>query len=179
MTNYQQVIKEYIDSKIVTVSIPYIDFDGYEQIGQMEVHDRVDHDVKIIFSFLKDYGFRINKIEPANGRDDYGLIRENITSCYNFREVIAPGGKKKGLSKHAWGLAIDLNPKNNPSDPHLNGDFDFNSTKGVIDKDCINLFKEYPFWWGGEIFSNFYDPHHFESYLTEDEKFINNLYAKL
>ena len=84
---------------------------------------------------------------------------DNITTGYNFRFVM---GTDK-LSKHAKGYAIDLNPKVNPAKPSkISHVYDESIEKGKITPEVINLFKKWGFKWGGEIFGNFWDSHHFE-----------------
>ena len=84
---------------------------------------------------------------------------DNITTAYNFRFIM---GTKK-LSKHAEGYAIDLNPKVNPAKPSkISHVYDESIEVGKITDDIVNIFKKWGFKWGGEIFGDFYDSHHFE-----------------
>ncbi len=48
-------------------------------------------------------------IDNYNADDDRSM-EDNNTSCFNYRVVAGT----KNLSKHAYGLAIDLNPRYNP-----------------------------------------------------------------
>jgi hypothetical protein len=67
------------------------------------------------------------------------------------------------LSNHAYGLAIDLNPKVNPAKPSkISHVYDEGISKGKITKEVIDIFKKWGFEWGGEIFGDFWDSHHFQ-----------------
>jgi len=95
----------------------------------------------------------------------------NNTSAFNYRNATG----SSNLSRHAYGMAIDLNPQQNPylwksgnrykyahdnaasfidrkmDDPHI-------IVKGDI---CYEIFKKYGFSWGGE-WTNPIDYQHFE-----------------
>tara|TARA_R110000803_G_scaffold4416_4_gene14870 strand:- start:1440 stop:1997 length:558 start_codon:yes stop_codon:yes gene_type:complete len=182
--NIRKIIKEEISndsidvlikSKIQDVSVKYIDFNGDEQTGIIQVNERIVPNIKKVFNQLHKNGFRINKIEPANGRGDKELIDNNITTGFNFRRAITPNGLGK-LSKHAWGLSWDINPQVNPAEPNCGMTFDFNCEFGVLNQDDIDMIKSNGFEWGGEIFKGFYDSHHFEVPFTDEELKIQNTY---
>jgi D-alanyl-D-alanine carboxypeptidase len=54
---------------------------------------------------------------------------------------------ERGLSVHAWGIAIDLNAASNKP-----------GSRGDMDERVIKIFCEHGFYWGG----NFGDPMHFQ-----------------
>lgn len=54
------------------------------------------------------------------------------------------------VSTHAWGIAIDLNPAQNPL-----------GSEGKMDPRVIDIFKQHGFTWGGD-FSSRKDPMHFQ-----------------
>ena len=168
-----QKIEELVRSKIVDVTVKYIDFNGDDQSGIIQVNERIASNIKTVFNQLYDSGFRINKVEPSSGRSDKELIDQNITTCFNFRRAITPKGLGK-LSKHAWGLAWDINPRVNPAEPNCGMDFEHGCEFGVLEKEEINLVKSNGFGWGGEIFKSFYDSHHFEVPFTKEEIKIQN-----
>ena len=80
--------------------------------GQLVVHQRVAVQVRDIFSDLFVAKFPIARMEPIEkfGGDDEKSMQANNTSAFNCRAVT--GGK--GFSKHAYGVAIDINPLWNP-----------------------------------------------------------------
>ena len=86
--------------------------EGCTQLGELVCHRTIATDVVHIFRRLYAAGYRISRIVPidAYDGDDERSMTENNTTCFNFRPVAGT----KVLSKHARGLAIDLNPLRNP-----------------------------------------------------------------
>ena len=98
-------------------------------------------------------------------------MSDNNTSCFCYRVV---SGTTK-LSKHAMGMAIDVNPRYNPYVHTVNGklkiepangkpyadrskSYKYKITKGDL---CYRLFKQHGFRWGGE-WRTVKDYQHFE-----------------
>lgn len=98
--------------ELVLMRIPYRDFQGEMRIGAMVVASKVATQVAAIFHELYIGGrFRIYQmrlIDDFDGDDDRSIAANN-TSGFNCR--LTDHG---GLSKHALGLAIDINPVQNP-----------------------------------------------------------------
>lgn len=90
-----------------------IAFDGQlRSDGEMVVMDAVADHVVQIFAALRARGFPVAGVQLMdrfNGDDD-ASIAQNNTSAFNVRRV-AGGGL---ISLHAYGVAIDLNPIQNP-----------------------------------------------------------------
>ena len=98
---------------IVTLQIPHYDKDGNPTTGILECNKSIAKDLEEIFAELYKAKYRIERMRPTNeydGDDDKSMAANN-TSCYNYRVMT---GSKKRLSKHALGLAIDINPLYNP-----------------------------------------------------------------
>lgn len=153
--------------------VPYIDFGGTEHDdGAIVVFDIVVDHVISIFEELKSIKFPIGKIRPIteyNGSDDDSM-EDNNTSAFNCRYI---HGTTR-FSIHAYGMAIDLNPLQNPivyndvtplrfqptgSDEYLDRS---NLKPGMITPEVISIFKKHGFTtWGGS-WSSLYDYHHFE-----------------
>lgn len=94
------------------LTVQHIDFQGQEQTGQIIVLDVCEDAVLNIFQALYQKKFPIQQIKPMhyyNG-DDRAAMAANNTSCYVDRNII--GSTKKSL--HACGVAIDINPIQNP-----------------------------------------------------------------
>lgn len=156
---FESVTKEEIEKEIVSLSIDYIDYNGEKKTGTIEVNKNIAENILGVFKDLYEMKFPINKIDKSYQRPDEDIIMDNITTGYNFRFVM---GTDK-LSKHAKGYAIDLNPKVNPAKPSkISHVYDESIEKGKITPEVITLFKKWGFKWGGEIFGNFWDSHHFE-----------------
>jgi hypothetical protein len=172
-------IERWIKSQIVDVSVPYITLDGTHTTGIIQVNKRIVKQTKELFQRLERQGFRINKIEPSYGRPDKELIENNITTGFNYRLAITPNWEKqlestgpRRLSKHAWGLAIDINPRINPAEPNCGMTFEYGHDIGVLGDTEIEIIKDVGFNWGGEIFNGFWDSHHIEVLFTDEEKEI-------
>lgn len=103
-------------SELALLRVPYIDFEGRTQFGPMIVAKKVASKVAAIFQDIYDRGaFRIYRIALVDdyGGDDDRSIAANNTSGFNCRTT--EGG---GFSQHAAGLAIDINPVQNPYVAH-------------------------------------------------------------
>ena len=154
--------------------IRYIDFDGNKQDGEMICNKAIADDVMQIFSQLYDSGYQIESIHLIDdfGGDDEASMEADNTSCFNYRTIA--GSSKK--SKHALGLAIDINPLYNPSvtfdkkgnsiiAPSTATDY-VDRTKNfaykISDQDlAYKLFTKYGFIWGGN-WNSIKDYQHFE-----------------
>lgn len=93
--------------------ISYIDFDGNEHHdGSLVVHDVVSDHVLEVFKNLYENKFPIssmNLINEYKGNDEKSM-EDNNSSAFNCRNI----ANTKLLSIHAYGLAIDINPLQNP-----------------------------------------------------------------
>ncbi len=87
-------------------------FDGRPQAGELIVHEDVAGDILSVFESLFDAGFPIEELRVTSMEDLARRPREkaNVSESYVCRPVT--GGS--GWSQHAYGLAIDLNPFQNP-----------------------------------------------------------------
>jgi D-alanyl-D-alanine carboxypeptidase len=95
------------------IDLDYWGFDGQTHRGQLVVHRDLTEQVVEIFAQLHRMRFPIEKMRTADhypGADDELSMRDNNTSAFNCRDI--PGSGKWSL--HAYGRAIDINPKLNP-----------------------------------------------------------------
>jgi hypothetical protein len=99
--------------RLKLVKFSYLGFDGNKHDdGEIVVMDAVAAQVLRIFIGLRNMRFPIAKARPMNvfEGDDNASMRENNSSAFNDRNLT--GGDS--ISLHAYGLAIDLNPVQNP-----------------------------------------------------------------
>ncbi len=100
--------------RLKLINFSHYDFAGkIHNNGEIVVMDAAAEYVVNIFRELYCKKFPINKakrIEYYNGNDELSLAANN-TSCYNCRRIT---GNANLLSIHAYGLAIDINPVQNP-----------------------------------------------------------------
>jgi D-alanyl-D-alanine carboxypeptidase len=99
--------------RLRSVKFSYFGFDDkIHDGGEMVVMDAAATHVLHIFQRLKAMRFPISRARPMNDYDgnDDASTRDNNSSAFNDRNVA--GGNS--ISLHAYGLAIDLNPVQNP-----------------------------------------------------------------
>lgn len=98
------------DLRLVTLT--HWGFDDRPHTGELIVHKDVTDDIRQIFKRLYNQRFPIKRMERVDvyKGDDFDSIEANNTSAFNCR----PATGSTGWSKHAYGLALDLNPQQNP-----------------------------------------------------------------
>lgn len=98
--------------RLRVVRLTHWSFDGTVRIGEMIVHQNVAADVVSAFRKIFAARFPIENMVIANGYDgdDPRLIQHNPTSGFNCRNAVG----RSGWSEHAYGLAVDVNPMQNP-----------------------------------------------------------------
>ena len=149
--------------------LSYVDFDGGEQVGEMVCNKAIADDLVAIFRELYEARYPIRSIRLIDdfGGDDEASMAADNTSCFCYR-------KKTGmreLSKHALGLAVDINPLENPyvrparvrpagAAAFADRTKDFPHKIGKDDL-CYRLFRAHGFSWGGS-WRSVQDYQHFE-----------------
>lgn len=152
----------------------YCGFDGETHVGEMITNAAIADEVLEIFRELYENDYPIEKmllIDEYGGDDDLA-VADNNTSCFNYRVV---AGSTK-LSRHALGLAIDINPFYNPyvtypdgvkhssppgSEPYADRSVDFPYKIGGKDDLCLQLFDAHGYTWGGR-WKSVQDYQHFQ-----------------
>lgn len=161
------------------IGLRYIDFNGQEQTGELICNKAIAQDMVEIFHELYRNEYRLESVRLIDeyGGDDTASMAENNTSCFNYRVVDGT----TNLSKHAYGLAIDVNPYYNPYVVfHRNADgSDYISPPGSeiyadrsqsfaykIDENdlCYRLFTAHGFTWGGN-WNSTKDYQHFQKVI--------------
>ncbi len=93
--------------------VEYYGFDGMIHAGQIVLNKNVIEDVKTFFKTALVIKFPIQKIIPISSEaykwDDETSCNDNNSSGYNFRYIMGTNR----MSKHAHGLAFDINPVQN------------------------------------------------------------------
>lgn len=87
--------------------------DGNTQVGEMVCNKSIASRLLRIFRSLYEEGYRIERMVLIDDydADDLRSMAANNTTCFNFRRQTGSRGK---MSKHALGLAVDINPLYNP-----------------------------------------------------------------
>lgn len=112
------------------VKFSYLGFDGgIHTDGEIMVMDAAAENVLRIFTRLRDMHYPIAKAKLINHYDgsDDASIADNNTSAFNFRNVAGTNS----LSLHAYGLAIDINPLQNPYVERSAGNLKFSPPAGA------------------------------------------------
>lgn len=156
------------------LQVLYVGFDAEEHVGELIVNKAIADDILEIMRVLYENRYPIERMELVDeyGGDDELSMQANNTSAFNYRPV--EGSNK--LSRHSYGMAIDINPFYNPcvrkysdgssksfpegSDEYADRSKDF---PYKIDKEdlCYQLFTEHGFRWGG-TWNNPQDYQHFD-----------------
>ena len=155
------------DLRLITVTL--WGFDDKPHTGEMIVHKTVTKELLDIFKELykKKYPIeKMNRIDKYNADDNLSMV-DNNSSAFCYR--VMTGSNK--ISKHSYGVAIDINPLQNP---YIKGRYIApiegmsyanreNKRKGMIykDDDCYKAFTKRGWIWGGE-WESVKDYQHFE-----------------
>lgn len=138
------------------------DVDGNILIGEMVASERIADDLLAIFRelYLNSYPIERMRLPDYWEASDEKVMQGNCSSCFNYRTV----GNTKKLSRHAMGMAVDINPLYNPYCHAVNGRYVVEPAAAApyadrtadfpyrIEADdlCVRLFKAHGFTWGGD-----------------------------
>lgn len=98
--------------QLARVRAAHVTFDGAVAHGEVIVHHAIAAPTLALLARLYALGFPLRSLRPIDawdGDDDASMAADN-SSGFNFRTVAGT----TALSLHALGLAIDLNPIENP-----------------------------------------------------------------
>lgn len=155
---------QYIIDQLVMLNVVYVSTDGKPHKGQVVTNKNIANDIAEMFNIMLQHNFVVEKAIPVVHYDwsDSLSMSDNNTYSFSYRNV--------SFSRHATGMAIDINPRFNPlrwktgdrpnqpvgavSDTLVNGTFH-------IDHPVVGEFKRRGFKWG-HTFSKYFDDHHFE-----------------
>lgn len=153
-----------IIDELALFDVLYLSTDGKIHKGQILSNKKIAKDVQDVFHMMLDSGFVVEKVVPVvrYGWNDSLSMADNNTYSFCYRNL--------AYSKHARGMAIDINPRFNPVrykrlkkpnepagavlDTTVNGTF----YPGHF---IVEEFRKRGFRWG-HTFSKYYDDHHFE-----------------
>ena len=150
------------------------DYDNQMHVGEMIVNKQIAECVARILRQLFDAKYPIQRmlLPDVYDADDETQMRDNNSSCFCYRNIAGSAN----LSKHARGLAVDINTLYNPyykdradgtryiqpatAEAYCDRTWDF---PYKIDHDdlCFKLFIEAGFEWGGD-WTTCKDYQHFE-----------------
>jgi hypothetical protein len=122
--------------RLKLIKFSYLGYDGSVHAdGEIMVMDAAAENVLGIFTKLRDIRFPVAKAKLINhyDGDDDASIADNNTSAFNSRNVAG----SNSLSLHAYGLAIDLNPVQNPFVQRSGGKSAFSPPAGAAYADRL------------------------------------------
>lgn len=144
--------------------------EGDRTVGELVVNRTVAEEVVDIFRQLYHAGYPIHKMHLVDdyNADDNASISDDNTSAFNFRLIAGTNM----ISNHAYGLAIDINPFENPyidrsgsvvpSEAESYADRSLQEPYVLHTDDlCFQLFTSHGWSWGG-YWSSPIDYQHFE-----------------
>lgn len=138
--------------------ILYCSYDGRTKVGELVCNQAVSSDLLEIFKELYKQKYPIASVRLVDDfdADDEKSMAADNTSSFNFRTVDG----KQTLSRHARGMAVDINPLYNPcvkgqkvqpatGKPYVDRTADF-PHKITAEDLCCRLFKQHGWRWGGD-----------------------------
>lgn len=159
-------------NRLKLLDVSHCNFENQISSGQLIVLDKLAQNVLDIFKELFVLKFPIHSIKLIDefGGDDDLSMAANNSSCFNFRHI----ANSTKFSMHSYGLAIDINPMQNPCLVKNNQSSDINiapeagkefldrsnQRKGMVEP-IVKIFEKYGFDWGGN-WSDPIDYHHFQ-----------------
>ena len=181
--------KSYKDNCTVPVSdlrylhVLHVGFDGETHEGEIICNKYIAEDLLEIFEDLYQAEYPIEKIKLVDeyNADDESSMADNNSSCFNFRFI----SYTTKVSKHGYGLAMDINTLYNPYVKTVNGQLSVEPANAVdyVDRSldfpykittddlAYELFTAHGFEWGGS-WSSSKDYQHFEV----PDSVVNSLY---
>ncbi len=171
--------KSYKDNCTVPVSdlrylhVLHVGFDGETHEGEIVCNKYIAEDLLEIFEDLYEAKYPIEKIKLVDeyDADDERSMSDNNSSSFNFRFI----SHTTKISKHGYGLAMDINTLYNPYVKTVNGQLSIEPANAgaYVDRNqdfpykidendlAYKLFIAHGFQWGGS-WSSSKDYQHFE-----------------
>lgn len=157
--------QEIID-QLTIIEVKYYSFDNILHQGQIVCNKAIENDLIEIFDYIQRIRFPVEKAIPIvrYNHNDLQSMNDNNTYCFCYRN--------QTYSKHATGMAIDINPMQNPlrwkkgyqnrKNLPENAEYNYKVPGTLHPQHSVVLkFEEMGFKWGHYFRRNF-DDHHFE-----------------
>ncbi len=161
---------EEITRQLELIEVYYISIDGKIHKGQVLTNKSISKEIGELFEFMLREGFVIEKAIPVvkYGWSDSLSMEDNNSYSFCYRNI--------SYSKHAQGMAIDINPRFNPL-RWKNSDRPNQPSGAVLDTTVngtlhprhpvVKEFRRYGYRWG-HTFTRYHDDHHFEKVVPLD-----------
>lgn len=158
------IAPESMIRQLVLLDVDYLSTDGKIHRGQVLTNKKIETHIRHMFNFMLENDFVVEKVIPIVKYDwsDSLSMDDNNSSSFCYRNA--------SYSKHATGMAIDINPRFNPL-RWKKSDKPNQPERAVLDTTVngtlhpehivVKEFRRLGFRWG-HTFSKYYDDHHFE-----------------
>ena len=110
---------QFLDERIVSVEVPVL--------GEITCHETVVEMLRGALGQLVEEGLA-HLVDPSE-----------FAGCWNPRFIRTITGKPAGISRHAWGAALDINAASNPQ-----------GSVGDQDPRLVEIMQQWGFTWGGD-----------------------------
>lgn len=190
-TIYNRIInKSYINNNnisledLVYINFLHYDFNNNVKVGELIVNKKIQNRIINILRELFNNKYQINSFILVDNFFDneneerFEIDKKSIKNDNSYSFFYRKIYKTDKLSNHAYGLAIDINPKENPYLPFVDGKYDYsnlsyeemyylnnrdeNIPHVITHNDLLyKLFIENGFIWGGDWIDT-KDYQHFE-----------------
>jgi D-alanyl-D-alanine carboxypeptidase-like protein len=156
-------------SDLRLITLTYRGFDGRDHTGRLIANRSAASALVTVFRTLYAARFPIRRMEPVDryGGDDFRSIEADNTSAFNCRAATG----SSHWSNHAYGLAIDVNPIENPY--ISSGTTSHRASRPYLDRSrhragtayaggtLVNAFASVGWGWGGSWSGSVQDTQHF------------------
>jgi hypothetical protein len=161
-------------SGLRVIDVSYVDWQGEAQRGQVVVNRRAARPLVRVFRKLYRQRFPIRHMKFADVYGPRSQRKDDVSGSFECRRAVpspCSPGRATGWSMHAYGLAIDLNPRENPyvgcgmsRDPKARRYRDRSRhRKGMVTRGVVRAFASIGWRWGGAWTGNTKDYMHFSS----------------
>lgn len=158
------------------LKVSYWGFDNKSHMGEIIIHKSLASETLTIFKELFQIKYPIQEMKLY---DDYGVIN-NIGQFGKHNDTVGfycrpPANGSSKFSEHAYGIAIDINPLNNP---YVKGNifWPFESKNFIdrsknqknmiqVDSKIFRIFTQHGWEWGG-LWKNEKDYMHFQKFIV-------------
>jgi hypothetical protein len=146
------------------LAVTHWGFDGRQRTGRLVVDARAAQGLSRVFARLYELRFPIRHMQLADayGPEEAEPSDGDVTASFECRQSVPSpcvGGSRSGRwSNHAYGLAIDLNPRENPyvgcgrtRDPTRAAYLDRSRLRpGMVTPAVVRAFRTIGWGWGGD-----------------------------
>jgi hypothetical protein len=159
-------------SQVRVLGFRYYGFDRNTHVGQIVVNERVAHPLAEVFGKLYRMRFPIRDAAFSSTYGPHPDASGDVTASFECRDAAASpctGGRTHHWSMHAYGEAVDLDPRENPyvgcgmtrDKTALSYMKRSRHRRGMVTPAVVRAFASIGWGWGGSWFGSTKDYMHF------------------